>query len=126
MTCPSYAVKRGDVLPILEVLLLDGTGDPADLTNVEDLIIRVRNAKTLEPIWQQEAAIVDLANQETTDPDRGRVRVTWEDDATVALGVGAVEAEFKGTIGGKPITWPSEGYAAFSVWLEIGVPESGS
>jgi hypothetical protein len=96
---PDIYVKQGDTLPAVVARLVDGAGDPVDLSG-GSVAFSMRRAGV---------TVVSLASALLLDPRSGLVSYPWGSGNTD--GPGRYEAEFKATLGGGGVrTFPSDGY----------------
>lgn len=94
----SFYLKKGDLLPALQVTLKDQDGNIEDLTPASGVNFRFSLPDGTK--LDRAATIADAVN--------GRVSYTWQSGDTAY--VGEIEGEFVATIGGKPKTFPSADY----------------
>ncbi len=132
MSCDYFPIKLGDTDPPFEVILKNGT-TAVDLTGVTDVRVAYRRQPGGVLILEKEAVVVDPANQDPADPDRGRIRHGWvESDTDDLFGdpapttdVVVVLAEVELIRDGKTVTWPTEGWIEVRVIRDI-VPDESS
>lgn len=122
MSLDYFPIKLGDTDPPFEVILKN-VSTPVDLTGVENVRVAYRRRPGGALVLEKEASVVDIANQATGDPDRGRIRHGWDPtDTDVLFGdpnpitdVVVLLAEVELIRDNKPVTWPTEG------WIEVRV-----
>jgi hypothetical protein len=109
MSDPTFSIQRGDLLPVLEVVLRNPDGTPFDLTNTSAVRFRMWNSNGNVSVTSYQvdaaAAIVDAA--------AGRVRYTWAGSDTAIAGT--FYGEFALTVGGKPQRAPTVGVVVVKV-----------
>ena len=92
-------MKRGDLLPAIEVSLLDGNGAAIDLTEATVVFRMRRRTDAVLTVDDQPCTVVDA--------EAGRVRYEFAGGETDAAGL--FGAEFIGTIAGRQLTVPAGG-----------------
>lgn len=107
-----FAIKKGDLLKLLEVTLKDSVG-PVQINTASAVIFKMRNARTGAIKVDAAAVILDDGLVAT----RGQCRYLWTgtDTDTADLYYG----EFEATIGGKKLTFPNGGYFTIQVTTDI-------
>lgn len=85
-----FNIKVGDRLPVLEAQLLDGNGEPVDLTTATTVAFRMRAQGSDTPLFTTNCVIISPAdgqveyrwaagNTATAGPYDGEFVVTWND-----------------------------------------------
>lgn len=127
MSLSYFPIKVGDTDPPFEVVLRGPSG-PSDLTGVTNVRVSYRRNPGEDPIMEVEATVVDPSNQTTADPDRGRIRHSWQEGDTEALfgdpadptiNVVWLRAEVELIRAGERVTWPTEDSIPVKVWRDI-------
>ena len=103
-----FSIKQNDLLPVLEAVLQDVSGNPVDLNAASSIVFHLREEKG-STLKITDGIVVTDAN-----PTTGKVTYAWvgTDTNTVGLFLGEFEVTWAGA---KKQTFPSIGYISISV-----------
>jgi hypothetical protein len=106
-------MKRNDTAPVLRRQLVDGNGDPADLTGAEVLFNMRPSRKGLELVIDGVACSIDV------DPTTGFATYEWVPADTETAG--RYLAEFQVTfVNEKVETFPNDSYIRIKIVEDLG------
>jgi hypothetical protein len=105
----SFSIKRGDLLPVLRVQLIDPSGAPADLTGAT-VVFNMAALNGKAKIEHGPAAVVDAAT--------GLVEYSWSDGDTDTAS--SFLAEFEVTYSGKRMTYPNNSFFKIAISHDLG------
>lgn len=106
----TFTIKQDDLLPAIEVALLDGNGAAVDLTGATQVRFLMRLPRGTQPKVAAATTVVT--------PAAGVVRYDWVTGNTDKAGT--YRAEWEVTFpGSKPMTFPSDGYDTVSITADL-------
>lgn len=109
MNAPDFPIRQGNLLPLLDFQLLNQDGTAPDLTGLTVTFTMRPVAGCGGPIVSGAAAIIDAKG--------GFVEYTWQARDTDVPGL--YIGEFTTVIGGKPLSFPNQGYVLVRVTPKV-------
>lgn len=107
-------MKQGDQLPVAAGRLLDGAGNPVDISGGAQVRFKMRAVGSTGTPKVNAVAVID---DDGTEELRGLVHYDWLGTDTDTAG--EFEAEFEVTSGGKVATFPNPGYQSIVITDDI-------
>lgn len=107
-----HTMMQGDLLPVLEATLTDEDGAPVDLSDIGSLTFRLGRGSSGDDV------LVERAAEVVGDGTEGNVRFVWEEGDTDVAGVH--RGSFRLVSGGKPTTFPNDGYITVHIGDAVG------
>lgn len=103
-----FSIKKGDLLPELELQLKFSNGQAANLTGYTEVRFLMR------PVGSATNKINDTSHVTVTDTTNGKIKYSWTGTDTDT--VGEYDAEVRGIdANNKPVTFPGSGYLLVNI-----------